>query len=330
MKKFAITLVMLFGFAGCEPPAPAPQQMAPAPGQQPSNSEQRIELTQDEVLEVYSEFQKKAVPLFLFLEKEKETEEFRFWGFAGRGPYRDWPKEVDTLRELFNDVQNLFPAENVADDAISDYALDFNYAKLPYESRISYGLTALALYGISAIPDTNGVVNKLEHERQRDIFIQCFQVEELPEKETVEVKLDVKQKPASESKLEITKVKPGSVKYIKKWYKMRDDKLIEKLGYSTGNEMIRKRKTADPQELELDPQKVMFTNEMQEVWLAVDAEVKKRADGRKFEYQEEPEQIIFPTGRGVYYVEVPILFWKMGDKKKTTLAFKVNIPEPES
>lgn len=164
---------------------------------------------------------------------------------------------------------------------------------------------------------------------------------EIPSEETVKVEESIEE-PTTPGKLEtepdekgsdpilqykIQKVKTGSVKINRKWFKMRDDILIEKFGVYTGNEMIRYRSAASPKERNQHPQAVMMTGEMWEVWEEVKDEIEQRAKTKEFVFQKEPEECVFPIGPGLYCVEVPIRYTsKSGKKKETTLTFQVEVP----
>jgi|GEM_PF-6920715 len=144
-------------------------------------------------------------------------------------------------------------------------------------------------------------------------------------KSAIEEETD-KEKPEPPLPYNIQKIKTGSVKINRKWFKMRDDVLIEKFGWN-GKEMGDLRNAASQKELEQNPQAVMMTGEMWEVWEEVKDEIEQRAKTKEFVFPKEPEECVFPIGPGLYCVEVPIRYTsKSGKKKETTLTFQVEVP----
>ncbi|MBP3695574.1 MAG: hypothetical protein J6J31_14195 [Thermoguttaceae bacterium] len=277
--------------------------------------------SEEEAQAIFNNVRQKAVLLYQILEEFRKIDNFQEWGFAQNGPYYNWLKAVNLLRKKADEVTPFFPISEADETAFDPVNNQWDYSKMPLNWRITTGLTHLLLYGMECTAPTP---DEIEIDRLKTEFLRCFFDSGTLEMES-ELQAD---EPKTESILlyNIQKIKAGSVKINRKWFKMEDDVLIGKFGWN-GKEMSDLRKAASPKELEQNPQAVMMTGEMWEVWEQVKSKIEQRAKTEEFTFQKEPEECVFPIGPGLYCVEVPIRYTsKSGKKKETTLTFQVEVP----
>ena len=165
---FLWVLCLLFIGCGIEPPKPDHEKQPPVQRQKITHE---MRISENEAKTIFLDVRQKAVCLFQMLETFRKSEDFKTWGFAQNGPYRDWPKNIDALRTAADSVIPFFPISESDGSAFDPMTDRSDYSKMPLDWRISTGLTHLRLYGIEC---ASPVPSEVERERLKNEFLQCF------------------------------------------------------------------------------------------------------------------------------------------------------------